>query len=112
MIPTFVTASCRFKPALRREKRRVTLHFQKFKLSAACVFLLLITSCSSNPKELLESGKQYLSRESHDEAIIQFRNALKQAPQLFEAHYLLGLTLIRKGELDEATLELAQAVTL
>ena len=46
-------------------------------------------------------GLVYYDREMYDDAIEFLEKAIKMAPNLFEAHFFLGLSLIQKGEKEK-----------
>src|SRR6476659_10070502 len=64
---------------------------------AAAFFLILAataTSCSKDPsvakRDLVASGDRYVADQRYDEAIIQYRNAVKLDPQFGEARLKLA----------------------
>jgi Flp pilus assembly protein TadD len=58
------------------------------------------------------SGKSLLAAGNLDEAIAQFRNAIKLSPTYAPAHYQLALALTKKGKQDEAAEEFKKAAQL
>ncbi len=60
-------------------------------------------------RELMETGAAYFDLGRYDEAARRFRATLERAPDLPEAAYLLGLSLARSGQFDEAVPALEKA---
>ena len=65
------------------------------------VLLVVATGCKGNPekakKKYLESGMSYVDKKQYDAAVIQFKKALQVDPNYADAHYQLGLALLRQG---------------
>src|SRR5215472_2869493 len=76
------------------------------------VALLFAYACSRDPRKLTENGKKYLAEQKYNEAVIEFRNAIKLSPQLFEAHAGLALAFLGLGQLNDADPEFAKAIPL
>jgi len=74
--------------------------------------VLLLASCSRDPKKYIESGKKYFAEKKYQEAALEFRNALKKDPQSVEAHSQMGLTYLAVGQSTEALQEYQRVVTL
>jgi tetratricopeptide (TPR) repeat protein len=55
------------------------------------------------------SGRRLLSAGDLDGAISQFRSAIGATPSYAQAHFQLGLALLRKGESEEAAREFEKA---
>ena len=87
---------------------------QPFKQTAAAAALAmtLMTGCSDAPEALVASAKQYLARKDSQAAVIQLRNALQQDPDIAEARFLLGTTLLEAGDFAGAEKELRRALEL
>jgi tetratricopeptide (TPR) repeat protein len=66
----------------------------------------------SDPMELVKQGRKLNSEGKQDEALALYLQALKQSPDLFEAHLSAGTALDLKGRYDEARQHLAKAVEL
>src|SRR5271169_2961996 len=72
-------------------------------VATAVIAILLVasTGCKGNPekakKKYLESGLSYLDKKQYDAAVIQFKKALQVDPNYADAHYELGVTLLRQG---------------
>src|SRR5215469_8490810 len=82
--------------------------------------LMVATGCKGNPekakKKYLESGLAYVDKKQYDAAVIQFRKALQVDPNYADAHYQLGLALLRQGNdkehVTQGYFELNQAAKL
>ena len=73
----------------------------------------LLASCGGDkPDSLIASGKDFLAKNDNKAAIIQFKNALQQNPDLGEARFLLGKALLDGGDFRGAEVELRKASDL
>jgi Tfp pilus assembly protein PilF len=65
--------------------------------------VLSLVSCSRDPnvvkRRYLDSGNKYYDRGKFKEASIMYRNALQKDLRYGAAHYKLGLTYVRLGQL-------------
>ena len=73
---------------------------------------MLFTACSEKPEAMLLSAKAYLAKNDNKAAVIQIKNALQSNPDLPEARYLLGTTLLETGDPVGAETELRKALEL
>ena len=60
----------------------------------------------------LKAARAYLEQSKVNEAIVEFRNALKADPASAEAHYEFGMALMRQGDLRSAYREIVRAADL
>jgi len=78
--------------------------------------VLALASCSRDPnvakQRYYESANKYFDRGRYKEASIQYRNALKRDQRYGPAHYKLGLTYLKTGEVSNAVQALRRAVEL
>jgi tetratricopeptide (TPR) repeat protein len=85
-------------------------------LVIALAALVALVSCNRDPsvakKRYLDSGNKYFERGKLKEASIMYRNALQKDLRYGPAHYKLGLTYIRMGQLAPAVASLRRAVEL
>jgi len=85
-------------------------------LVIALVALVALVSCNRDPsvakKRYLDSGNKYYERGKYKEASIMYRNALQKDLRYGPAHYKLGLTYIRMGQLAPAVQSLRRAIEL
>jgi tetratricopeptide (TPR) repeat protein len=83
-------------------------------LFAAAAVLLTLVSCSRDPnvvkRRYLESGNRYFDRGKYKEAAIMYADALQKDRLWGPAHYKLGLTWIKTGNLGGAVSELHKAI--
>jgi tetratricopeptide (TPR) repeat protein len=83
-------------------------------LFAVAAALLTLVSCSRDPnvakRRYLESGNRYFDRGKYKEAAIMYSDALQKDRLWGPAHYKLGLTWIKTGNLGGAVSELHKAV--
>lgn len=83
-------------------------------LLAAATALLTLVSCSRDPnvvkRRYLESGNRYFDRGKYKEAGIMYADALQKDRLWGPAHYKLGLTWIKTGNLGGALNELHRAI--
>ena len=79
----------------------------------ACFSFLLIAGfgCSGdNPEALFQQGVDAVEAGKPDEAVIWFKKALQEDPEMAIAHYKLGEVYHKKGEVRLAYAELSRAV--
>ena len=77
---------------------------------AAALLAGLLSSCGGDkPDSLIASGKEFLAKNDSKSAVIQFKNALQQDPNLGEARFLLGKALLEAGDPRGAEVELRKA---
>ena len=83
-------------------------------LFIAAAALLALVSCSRDPnvvkRRYLESGNRYFDRGKYKEAAIMYADALQKDRLWGPAHYKLGLTWIKTGNLGGAVGELHKAI--
>jgi putative PEP-CTERM system TPR-repeat lipoprotein len=81
-----------------------------FRIAMAVTLAALVVACSGgDPAKLLASAKDYLAKHDTKSAEIQLKNALEKEPDLAEARYLLGRTLLERGDVAAAEKELRRA---
>jgi len=74
---------------------------------------LLLTACGGEkPASMVASAKEYLAKNDPKAATIQLKNALQKEPQMAEARFLLGKTLLDGGDAAGAEIELRRAYEL
>src|SRR5262245_49190631 len=76
------------------------------------VVLLVGSACSRDPRAITETGTKYLAEQTYTEAAIEFRNAIKLNPNLFDAHAGLALAFLGLGDLPDAGAAFARAISL
>ena len=70
---------------------------------------VLVAGCAQKPEEFVASAKDLLAKNDQPAAIIQLRNALQKKPDLAEARFLLGKSLLETGDVLGAEKELNKA---
>jgi putative PEP-CTERM system TPR-repeat lipoprotein len=77
---------------------------------------LLVAGCSDDPatkaRQFVASGDEYSARKNRDEAIIQYRNAIKVQPQWAEPHYKLAQAYEAGADYVNAYAEYARTADL
>lgn len=81
-------------------------------LTIALLTSLLAGCGGDKPDSLIASGKEFLAKNDSKAAVIQFKNALQQNPNLGEARFLLGKALLESGDPRGAEIELRKAFDL
>lgn len=84
-------------------------------LASIVAALLVVAGIAAQPVEPLELVKQARKMNSEgkqDAAIALYHQALQHAPDLFDAHYGLGIALDLAGRFDEAHREFARAMEI
>ena len=84
----------------------------RFALVALATALLLAGCGGNKPEAMVASARDYLAKNDTKAAIIQLKNALKENPEIAEARFLLGQTLLRNGDGVGAETELRKALAL
>jgi putative PEP-CTERM system TPR-repeat lipoprotein len=77
---------------------------------SAIATVLLLSACQGNTAEsYLESARKKLAANDARAAVIELKNALQKDPNLAEARFLLGETLLLNGDVASAEVELRKA---
>lgn len=85
---------------------------RKSLISAAIAGVFLASCGGERPETLIDSAKDYLAKNDSKSALIQVKNALQANPDLAEARFLLGKTLLSMGDMVGAEVELQKARAL
>ena len=81
-------------------------------LSVLLASLILMACGGDSPESMLSSAKDYMAKNDNKAAVIQLKNALQANPNLAEARFLLGKSLLEGGNPTGAEIELRKAVEL
>ncbi len=82
-------------------------------LAPTLVAALVLAACGGkDPGELVGSAKAFADKGDHTAAIIELKTALQESPQLAEARFLLGKSLLASGDVAGAAVELRKALEL
>jgi tetratricopeptide (TPR) repeat protein len=76
------------------------------------LLLLVLASCSRDPKSYVDNGNKFFARAKYKEAVIMYKKALSKDQKFGEAYYRLGLTDLKLGALGEAVGMLRRAADL
>lgn len=79
-------------------------------ISAIVASLIVIGCGADDPETLLTSAKEYMAKNDTNAAEIQLKNALQANPNLAEARFLLGKTMLDSGNPASAEIELRKAL--
>lgn len=72
---------------------------------------LALAGCADeSPEKRVAAAKEYLQKKDTKAAVIEIKNALQANPDLGEARYLLGSTLLAEGNVVAAEVELRKAL--
>ena len=86
------------------------------RILAISIIVAVSISCARDPeiakREYLASGDQFLSEDKVKEAIVQYRNAVRQDARFGEARYKLAEAYARDGDLVRAAREYIRAADL
>lgn len=89
---------------------------RRYKLLALLPLLLIVTSCSHDPKaqahRYVENGNKFFDKGKFKEASIMYRRALQKDLRFGEAYYRLGLTDLKLANYGDAARMLRRAVEL
>jgi len=81
----------------------------------ALLAAMLVAGCgdrADKPELLLASAKEHLGKGNRNAAMVQLRNALQKNPDLAEARFLLGTSLLEINDVAGADKELRKALEL
>src|SRR5258708_5567519 len=78
----------------------------------AVISMVALVGCSERPESMVASAKEFLAKNDRPAAVIQLRNALQKNPDLAEARFLLGKSLLENSEFLAAEKELRKASEL
>ncbi|MBV9892480.1 MAG: PEP-CTERM system TPR-repeat protein PrsT, partial [Rhizobacter sp.] len=74
---------------------------------------VLLGGCGGeSPGALVASAKEYLAKKDANSAVVQLKSALQKQPDLAEARFLLGRTLVENGDGVSGEIELRKALEL
>ncbi|MDR3395139.1 MAG: PEP-CTERM system TPR-repeat protein PrsT [Parasulfuritortus sp.] len=91
----------------------MSTNFSFHALALSLMTSALLVACSSkSPEALVASAKDYLAKNQEKAAVIELKNALSKNPDLAEARYLLGKSLLDDWDSAGAEIELRKAVAL
>src|SRR5208283_4097057 len=93
------------------------LRVRRYLLVASFVsHLITVPGCSTSPQvkqaKFMNGGEQAMAKGKYEEAVVQFRNAVKIDPQLSEAHLWLGRAHSNLGSQSSAIAEFHQTLLL
>lgn len=85
-------------------------------ITAATAILMLLAGCSRDPevvkRRYLENGNKYFEQGKFKEAVLMYRNSVKQDPRFGEAYLKLGDAELRRGAVRESVGAYRRAVEL
>ncbi len=91
----------------------IRVHLCHLTIACCLALLLLAAGCGrDNPEALVASAKEFIAKGDFNASIIQLKNVLQKNPKNAEARYLLGLSLLKNGDVTSAQIELNKAVGL
>src|SRR5574341_1426625 len=79
---------------------------------AAAYYLEIGVSAQTKRERFIAKAKSYISSNKINEAVIEYKNALKVDPAHAETHYELALLLMKKGDVRNAYKEMVRATDL
>jgi len=89
-------------------------HLRLLLATGACAILL--SACQRDPnvarQAYFDAGNKYFAQQKYDEAVIEYRNAIKHDPKFGEARYRLGQAYARIGDPQNAFREYIRAADL
>ena len=77
---------------------------------AILLFSLLLVGCGRTAEDYLKRGNDLFSVGNHSEAVLNYRKSIQRNSAFGEAHYRLGLALVKLAKPDEAQEAFAGAV--
>jgi tetratricopeptide (TPR) repeat protein len=92
------------------------MNSKRLLVSAIVAILTFLTGCSRDPevvkRRYLENGNKYFQQGKYKEAVLMYRNAVKQDPKFGEAYLKLGDAELRRGAYRESAGAYRRAVEL
>lgn len=79
-------------------------------LCFAALLSVAIRAQAPAPEDLVKQGRALVSQGKLDEAILQYRQAIRLSPQSFDARLALGIALDLQGQYAEARTHLTEAI--
>lgn len=83
-------------------------------LVAALVAAMAFAGCRHDPEarkqHFMERGDSYLQDGRYGEAVIEYKNAVREDPSYGDGYYRLGLALLRQGQWAQATQSLSRSL--
>lgn len=76
--------------------------------SSLAAFVLLACTQAPHPDALVAAAREAVARRDDASALVQYKNALQQAPEHVEARLGLAELLLRTGDLEGASIELGR----
>jgi tetratricopeptide (TPR) repeat protein len=80
--------------------------------SLCALACLCLMACGKSATEYIQRGNQLYTAGHYSDATLNYRNALKKAPNSGEAYYRLGLALLKQNQVGEAYQAFNHAVSL
>src|SRR5689334_14668975 len=74
--------------------------------------LLILASCSRDPKAYVDNGNVFFAKAKYKEAAIMYKKALVKNQKYGEAYYRLAVTDLELGAVGDAVKDLRRAVEL
>jgi tetratricopeptide (TPR) repeat protein len=84
---------------------------QSVSVAALALCAVLLFACGKSARQYLDRGNQLAAEKKYDDAILNYRNAIKKNAS-GEAYHLLGEALLKTGKVGEAYQALSTAVRL
>src|SRR5271170_4816530 len=82
----------------RNERRSM---FSK-KVILSVLLVMALTSCIRSAASYVARGNKYFAQGKYDDAVLQYRNAIKKDPKYAEAYYRMALTGLRQNHFTAA----------
>lgn len=79
-------------------------------LCSAALLSVAVRAQAPAPEDLVKQGRALVSQGKLDEAITQYRQAIRLSPQAFDARLALGIALDLQGQYAEARTHLTEAI--
>lgn len=76
----------------------------------AALLSVVVSTQAPAPEDLVKQGRTLVSQGKLDEAITQYRQAIRLSPQAFDARLALGIALDLQGQYAEARTHLNEAI--
>jgi tetratricopeptide (TPR) repeat protein len=91
---------------------RTTASLAIFSAILCALACLCLIACGKSATQYIDRGNQLYAAGQYSDATLNYRNALKKAPNSGEAYYRLGLALLKQNQVGDAYQAFNHAVSL
>jgi Flp pilus assembly protein TadD len=105
-------ATC-FKDRTQRTALAMLHQYPTRKFAVLAIAVIILAGCQTSPQQkyakYMKRGQELLAKKDYRRAILEFRNAVGQAPKDAEPYYQMGLASLATGDVRGALMAFAKA---